>query len=169
MRPILAMTCLLLVLSCKQDSGSNSTTAGATSAPAATTPQSTTPVLPKIPNELLMQMWNDGHMIDYVFHELPFSMNQNEKASIQTNLTYIDSAPVTQIPDGCVPMARQFYQISTGDIIYEADVYFDKECQLYVFYVDGKATYANQMAQSGKTFFTQMINQAMHARQGIRQ
>jgi len=124
------------------------------------------PLLPRIPNDLRLKMWNEGEIIDYIFHDLPFSMNQNEQASIRTNITYIGDKPVTVLPKGCKPMARQFYQ-ANGVIVYEADVYFDDNCQFYVFYVDGQAKYANQMDETGKQFFTNMITQAMQARQKI--
>lgn len=153
----------MLCISCKQDPK----TAPAVKQPAQQAVAAPTkPILPKLPNQYLQKMWEQGQMIDYLFHDLPFSMNQNEPESIKTNLTYIDEAPVTAIPTGCKPMARQFYQVE-GEIIFEADVYFNETCQFYVFFVDNKAMYANQMSQAGQQFFTSMIRQAMQARGNI--
>jgi len=90
-------------------------------------------------------------------------MNQSEQASIRTNLTYIGQQVQPNIPAGCKPMARQDYQIN-GEFVAEADIYFDDQCQFYVFNIDGKK-YANVMSQEGKTFFTTMISKAMNARQ----
>lgn len=152
---------ILVAAACKTDTKKQPT---ATSTPSPQTKTSTqTPLYPKLPNKYLQVMWEQGQMIDYLFHELPFSMNQNESESIKTNLTYIDEAPVMAIPTGCKPIARQFYQVG-GDIIFEADVYFDEQCQFYVFFVDNKPMYANQMSKSGQQFFTSMIRQAMQAR-----
>lgn len=122
-----------------------------------------TPIYPSIPHELGMKIWNEGEMIDYLFHNLPFSMSQDEPKSIQTNMTYIAPELVYEIPSQCKPIARQFYQVG-GDIILEADVYYSEDCYFYVFLVDGKPQYANQMTDSGKFFFDNIIKQASQAR-----
>lgn len=128
----------------------------------------TKPGYPKMPNDLLLKMWDEGQMIDFVFHDLPFSMNQNEQASIRTNLTYIADKAVDRIPTKCKPISRQFYQVN-GEIIYEADVYFGEGCEFYVFWVDGKPKYSNYMAETGIAFFKNMIQKAMQTRQKIGQ
>lgn len=132
-------------------------------APAKATGQA---LYPPLPHDLGMRIWNEGEMLDYLFHDLPFSMSQDEQASIQTNLTYIGQGPVTEIPSNCKPMARQFYQVG-GDIILEADIYYAEGCRFYIFLVDGKETYANQMSEGGINFFERIIKQAMTARQDI--
>lgn len=118
---------------------------------------------PSLPQNVLMNIWDNGEMIDYIFHNLPFSMNQTELNSIRTNLTYIDPKPVDNFPASCKPFARQFYQVG-GDIVLEADIYFSEGCQFYVFVEDGKEKYANYMAEAGTNFFNQMVKQAMEAR-----
>ena len=115
-----------------------------------------------IPQELVMKVWNEVDMLDYIFHQLPFSMNQTEQASIRTNVSYIGKNAKPWIPKDCVPIARQFYQ-TNGDIWMEADVYFTEQCQFYVFYIDGKPAYANEMSTAGSDFFKTMINQALDA------
>jgi len=116
----------------------------------------------------MVKMWEEGQMIDYLFHELPFSMNQNEIASIRTNMTYISERALDKIPNNCKPIARQFYQVN-GEIIFEGDVYFSEGCKFYVFHVDGKPKYGNYMSDSGIQFFTNMITQALQARQKMGQ
>lgn len=158
-----------LLLSCKSDPKSAPQLKATPAANAATkTPVATKPGYPKIPNELLLTMWNEGQMIDYIFHDLPFSMNQDEQASIRTNLTYIADKAVDQMPTSCKSIARQFYQ-SNGEIIFEAEVYFSDGCQMYVFWQDGKPKYSNYMSEAGVTFFKNMITQAMQTRQKIGQ
>ena len=136
-------------------------------------PQSTTPTPQKaearftaLPNDLMMKIWNEGDLIDYIFHNLPFSMNQDEQASIRTNLTYIGEEAQDDIPNGCKPFGRQFFQVE-GEMIFEADIYYSDGCMFYVFFVDGKAKYANKMSDSGKAFFKTMIRQGLKARQGM--
>jgi len=158
---LLYISLLVFTISCSGDTNKSKSQTTKTTQAAASQAQGE-PLLPMIPNDLKLKMWNEGEIIDYIFHDLPFSMNQNEQASIRTNMTYIADAPVTALPKGCKPMAKQFYQ-ANGSIIYEADVYFNKDCQFYVFYIDGKAKYANQMDETGKQFFTNMISQATQA------
>ncbi|NNK89786.1 MAG: hypothetical protein HKO89_04195, partial [Saprospiraceae bacterium] len=91
-----------------------------------------------IPQELVMDVWNNADLLDYIFHDLPFSMSQDQQASIRSNVSYIAREAQTVIPSGCKPMARQFFA-KQGNIFLEADIYFDENCRFYVFYVDGKA------------------------------
>lgn len=159
---LLFVSIIILGLSCNDQKASSSKT------PEAKPKVATTKSYPRIPNELMMKVWDEGTMIDYLFHELPFSMSQNEQLSIRTNLTYISEEIVPDIPKSCKPIARQFYQVGS-DILFEADIYFSEGCQFYVFIVDNKPTYANQMAPSGVAFFNNMISQAMKARDGVGQ
>jgi len=167
MRHILAISLLLSLLSCKNDA--NKTTANNNNASTAT-PTTSTPVTPEyevLPNDVLMEYWNKCTLIDYIFHDLPFSMNQSEQASIRTNLTYIDGNVQPNIPAGCKALARQFYQID-GEILMEADVYFSPGCEFYIFYV-GDKKYANKMAQTGKEFFRTMISKGVNAQKQMTQ
>lgn len=121
------------------------------------------PQYQQLPNDMMMDLWNKGDLIDYIFHNLPFSMNQTEQASIRTNLTYFSSDPQPTIPAGCKPMGRQFFGIQ-GNIVLEADIYFSDNCAFYVFFIDGKAKYANKMSESGQNFFSNMIQRGLEAR-----
>lgn len=125
------------------------------------------PVFDKLPASILQRMWNEAELLDYIFHDLPFSMSQSERPSIQANMTYIDKFAQPIIPEGCKPAARQFYQVN-GIIELEADIYFSQGCYFYVFIVDGKPKYANKMAQDGINFFNTMISKALNASKGQR-
>lgn len=117
-----------------------------------------------VPNEMMKNLWDNCTGIDYLFHKLPFSMSQTDKASIQTNLSYIDRAPQTSIPSNCKPIGRNFFQVN-GDIVMEADLYYSEGCQFFVFVENEKPIYANKMTDAGIQFFTNMIQQAMNAAQ----
>ncbi len=162
--PLCLWTFILVgLLSCESKPASK-VTDNTNSKTSVSTSKTAQPLYPGLPQDLGMKVWNEGEMIDYLFHDLPFSMNQTEQASIQTNLTYLDSGLVYDIPKGCKPMARQFYQVG-GDIILEGDIYHGNGCHFYVFHQNGKPLYANQMNEKGRAFFDNIINQAMQARQ----
>jgi len=128
--------------------------------------QSNSRAFKPVPNEIIMNIWNNCEMIDYIFDKPSFSMNQDEKNSIKANVTYITSQGLGEIPTGCKPIGRSFFQVA-GDIVLEADIYCDKDCQFYVFFIDGKAAYGNYMNAEGVSFFTNMMNQAQQARHGM--
>ncbi len=161
MRVIIILS-LFLFISCKGDQSKGPAKAAPSPAPAVSSVEMK-PGFPSLPQNVLMNIWDNGQMIDYIFHDLPFSMNQTELNSIRTNLTYIDPKPVDSYPATCKPFARQFYQVG-GDIVLEADIYFSEGCKFYVFVEGGKAKYANYMAEAGTNFFNQMVKQAMEAR-----
>jgi hypothetical protein len=114
------------------------------------------PALPQNEYSLLVEQCD---FIDYIFIDLPFSLSQNEKESIQQNILFIDRAGLDNIPQGCKPIARKFFKIK-GNIVLEADVFMDNTCQHFIFYKDNKAVYANKMAQSGINFYNNLIEQA---------
>ena len=151
------------IISCELKTKSTETEAASDTSPQTATTNN--PIYPGLTQDLGMKIWNEGEMIDYLFHDLPFSMSQDEQASIQTNMTYISSDAVYSIPKGCKPMARQFYQVG-GDIILEGDIYHGNGCHFYIFLENGKPTYANQMNQKGIAFFNNIVKQAMQAREG---
>ena len=123
-------------------------------------------VYPMLPVELHNKLYNEVDFLDFIFHTLPFSMNQAEKESVQANIAYIGRSPVMGIPAHCKPIAREFFQIQ-GEIVIEADIYFTDPCYFYVFVVDGKPSYANMMSETGRSFFQNTINQALAASKQI--
>ena len=155
----LAFVLIALLQSCKTD---NTKANESNNDNKVTQTEQTGPVFEMLPREILTRMWNEAEMLDYIFHDLPFSMSQNEKPSIQANMTYIDKYAQPTIPQGCKPAARQFYQVN-GNIELEADVYFSQGCYFYVFIIDGKPSYANKMHEEGIKFFKTMIGRAMDA------
>ncbi len=110
-----------------------------------------------IPKETIMNLWEKCTYIDYIFHDLPFSMSQDSKESIQANLNYIATEPMAFIPSDCKPMARQMFHID-GDIVLECDVYLSDKCQFYVFVENEKPKYANRMTADGLNFFGTMFS-----------
>jgi len=120
--------------------------------------------LESIPRSTIMKLWNSCTYIDYIFHDLPFSMSQDESESIQANLNYISSEAQPFIPSNCKSIARQMFHVG-GDIVLEADVYLSDVCQFYVFVENEKPVYANKMSPSALQFFSTMFNQVDQQKQ----
>jgi len=115
--------------------------------------------LPSIPPASMNQLFNEGTYIDYIFYNLPFSISQDDKPSIHSNLGLISRERLGGIPQDCKPIGREFFHIG-GTIAYEADIYFQDGCYGYVFLKDKKPVYANKVSEAGMKFYTNIINQA---------
>ncbi len=121
-----------------------------------------------IPGDKMRNLWENCELIDYIFYELPFSMNQSEKSGIQSTIAQVSTMAQQSYPANCKPIARQMFQVG-GEIVLEAEVFFSPECQFFVFLEDNKPKYANQMTPQGAEFFGNIINQAMKTRTNIGQ
>lgn len=124
------------------------------------------PQLPKMPENELALLFENCDFIDYIFIDLPFSLSQNEKSSVQQNVLFAENTAVDQRMASCKPMARKFFKIK-GNIVWEADVFAIEPCYYFVFYKDNKATYANKMSSNGRNFYKNLIDQA--ADMGVQQ
>lgn len=124
-------------------------------------PAAKLPAMPSVPPEILNKLMDECTGIDYVFHELPFSLSFQEEPGIDQNIAFIDPyTPVGQIPPGCKPLARKLFLIK-GEIAFEADVYYSGKCQFYVFIgKDKKPLYANGMTRAGIEYYKQVFQQA---------
>ena len=115
--------------------------------------------LPGVPTEQLAHLWNNCEFVDYIFHNLPFSLSQSETPAIQANLNFISTKAAGKIDlKSCKPMGREFFQVN-GEIVMEADVYYSPNCYFYVFVKDEKPIYANKISQSGMAFYHQITTQ----------
>jgi hypothetical protein len=113
------------------------------------------------PKDTMIKLLNEATSVDYIFHNLPFSLSHDQDSDINQNISFIDvDKPLVHIPKGCKPDARKFFQIK-GNIVYDIDVYISNGCMFYVF-VDkaNKPIYANYMTQSGINFYNNIIQQA---------
>lgn len=112
--------------------------------------------LQALPKEMIDKMYAEVDYIDYLWHDLPFSLSQEEKESINTNISFISDQAMEAIPSTCKPIGRKVYNIK-GNTYLTADVYFTPSCQFYVFLDGEKPIYASKMTAQGVTFYTQVI------------
>ena len=118
-----AIVCGLLTMSsCKTD----------TPASLPSTQDSKKTGLPALPAEMINKMLAEVDYIDYIWHDLPFSLSQEEKEGINTNISFISNEGVSELSPACKAIGRKFYNIK-GETIATADVYFSPGCYYYVF------------------------------------
>jgi len=115
--------------------------------------------LPPLPIEVYTRLFEEATYVDYIFYDLPFSVSQSEKPSIQANVLMIDQSEIKIMAPECKPIGREFFHFD-GEIEWEADLYFTKDCLGYVFLKDQKPIYANAISAKGGEFYSNLINQA---------
>lgn len=116
---------------------------------------------PSLTNDIMKNLAANCDYIDYIFYDLPISISQDNKKAIISNLNFLSREVPSIMPSACKPMGRKFFHID-GEIILEADVYFnqDEGCFFYVFYENGKKTYANKISSDGVNFYLNVFGQA---------
>ena len=112
---------------------------------------------PSITDSIMVYLWENCDFIDYIFYTYDFSLSQGERPAIQASLNHI-SREVPVIDENCRSIGRIFYQVE-GVNVMEADIVIGEQCQYYIFYENGKKTYANKLSVSGIAFFNGVFQQ----------
>lgn len=113
---------------------------------------------PPIPENDVKVMWEKCDFIDYLFYETNFTLSQDDQASIRQFLSFLANAPGNE-GENCKSLGRVFFQ-EKGDVMYEAEFFFQKGCTYLVFLVDNKPKWSNQLTPQGKKFFMNLFKKA---------
>ena len=116
-------------------------------------------ILPAIPTSILVDVFERCDYIDFIFANLPFSISQNDQASIKQTIRNIDPKQPEQINVTCPYFAQQIFQ-ANGEIILDAKIFFQEGCTYYLFYEDGVAKYSASFTNDGINFYNNIIQQA---------
>jgi hypothetical protein len=121
--------------------------------------------LPPLTVDMIKKMLAEVDYIDYIMHDLPFSLSQDTKADINSNIMFISNNPVGNVPVNCKPIGRKFYNIK-GETYLAADIYFSNGCAFYIFLEGEKPLYSAKFTKEGYNFYTQIVAQGAKAGQG---
>ncbi len=146
---------LFFFISCKQEKKQNLPNSKSGS----TVEETIITNLKSFPNADLKNLFDNSTYVDYIFHYLPFSVSQNNKSSIVSNLKMISPDKPKQWNNTCKSIGREFFHIG-GDIVYEADVYFSEHCQGYIFMKNEKPIFASGMTEAGIAFYGNLLTHA---------
>lgn len=141
------------IFSCEQPTANNNKPATVVN-----TPPQVGEKLPSITVDIMQKLFDQCDYVDYLFYESNFSMSMNNKQSIQQTLTHV-SEKVPVINPNCKSIGRVFYEIN-GNTEIEAEIFFSKDCQYFVFMKDQKRIYANNLTADGVTHFNNVFSQA---------
>lgn len=124
------------------------------------------PEYPGITVDEMKVLFSKCDAVDYVFDNLPFSINMTEKGAIQNNLAAIANEPCACDYKKSNHLGREHLMIQ-GDIVWIVDIYLDQNCGCYTFTKDNTVMYANAITAKGKSFYTNLINQALEQRKKL--
>jgi len=112
---------------------------------------------PSVPEAQIRSLLERCDYVDFSFHNLPISMNQQELKDIQSTLLHISGQPA-KVHNGCKEIGRAlFYR--DGDIALEAAIhYLADNCSYFIFYENGQAKYANFMSKGGVEFYKNTLS-----------
>jgi hypothetical protein len=116
--------------------------------------------LPSLPTERIKRLWDEATQLDYIFLNLPISMNMDNKEAIRSSMSHFSPEGVTLNPD-CRQHDGNMLFIVDGEIIEECQFFYKDGCRYYVWLENGKKTYANGMNEAGMSFMEKMFTGAI--------
>lgn len=122
--------------------------------------------LPPLGQEVFDTLFKNTTFIDYIWHDLPFSVSQAEPEAVRTNVTFISANGINKVPKNCKSIGRKSYQFN-GDIYLDADIYYGEGCAYYIFIKDNKPVYLNAITEEGQKFYANLIQSGMQQRQKV--
>lgn len=152
MNKILLLLGLVLVMS----ACSNKQTETTTAAPAAAEQPAGDIIYPSVKAPEMQVLVEKTTLIDFIFYNQNYSMNLSDRGAIINALRQVGEAPA-RIQKQCKPTGRVIYQ-GDGEILKEADFYFENPCFYFIFIEDDKPVKANMMTQEGVGFFNKMLS-----------
>jgi len=117
------------------------------------------PIIPLAEQSFVQDLFNRVDQIDYIYHSFDFSMSISEPNAIKSNIATLSGLQIGAIPANCKPVGRQMF-MSKGEMLAEADLYFNGACQFLVFVEKEKPVSGSTFNQRGIDFYNQVFTQA---------
>ncbi|HKK89219.1 MAG TPA: hypothetical protein VJ917_10235 [Saprospiraceae bacterium] len=113
--------------------------------------------LPSLPLERMKRLWDETTQLDYIFLNLPISMNMDNQEAIRSSLSHFAPDGVT-LKTNCKQHEGTMLFAVEGEIIEECQFFYQDGCKYFVWLENGKKTYANAMTPSGLEFMEKMFS-----------
>jgi len=149
---------LIFLMACKNDKSSNpeNNTLDKT---ATIELSNNSNALPRIPLENLKEIFDKCDQIDYIFHNLNFSLSLTQGNSVKKNVLYAADRDLGSFPADCKPIGRKVFY-GNGEYLAEADLYFFEPCYHLVWIEKEKPIFANALTEDGIKFYSNIFSQA---------
>ncbi|NNE29673.1 MAG: hypothetical protein HKN16_08550 [Saprospiraceae bacterium] len=115
-------------------------------------------IYPPISLDEMQALAQNTTLVDYIFYNKDFSMSLDNQGAIFNALKQI-SSQAAPIRESCKPTGRVMFQ-GNGEIMKEADFYFEEPCYYFIFIEDDKPVKANLMTKEGVGFFNKILSGA---------
>ena len=146
---------VVFLFSCKPSSKDAVSNSNETAVEDTSTSSSSMQMYPSIDTAQFVSWVRDVDAIDIIFHNLPISVNQTDKPSVQSTVLGLNPKPMMK--PSCPSMGRLFMQIK-GEIVCEAEIYYQSGvCATYVMYKDGKTLGTAEMTGRAINFYEEII------------
>ncbi len=153
---LLYLAIFSLLLSCGSKTSKPKTTTPTTPTPSQQkNPVPAGPAHPSITPEIMQDVFQRAESLDFIFYDLPISMNVDTKGGVQQLLSFVSTTPTPKSLN-CKPTGRLSFQ-SQGEFILEADFHLGDGCYYYTFMEDNKPIYSNMITEQGITYFKNML------------
>ncbi len=116
--------------------------------------------LPSLPTDRMKRLWDNAAQLDYIFLNLPVSMNMDNQEAIRSSMSHFSPDGVTLNPSCKQHDGNMLFAID-GEIVEECQFYYQDGCKYYVWLENGKKTYANGMNEAGREFMEKMFTGAI--------
>lgn len=116
--------------------------------------------LPSLPLERMKRLWEETTQLDYIFLNLPISMNMDNQEAIRSSLSHFAPDGVT-LNTNCKQHDGTMLFAVEGEIIEECQFFYQDGCKYFVWLENGKKTYANAITPSGLEFMEKMFSGAI--------
>lgn len=104
-----------------------------------------------MPQDLIQRLLTECDYIDYVFYDLGFSVNINDKKNVGTALQQIGTSGPQYL--NCPKSMGRVSFLAQGEVITEAEIHYTEGyCTYFVFYDNKQPTYATLITETGLTF-----------------
>lgn len=114
---------------------------------------------PPLPGDELSILTNSTKVMDYIFFNLPYSINIDQASSIFTMMSYVTVETPSNYGNCGNPIATIMFNLQDGKQR-RADLYYSNTCAYYVFYDESgtQATHANEINEFGKEYYNKIVN-----------
>ncbi|WP_235296732.1 hypothetical protein [Portibacter marinus] len=159
MRFVINLLLIGCLLACNNSGERSSSLEGASASASDQSKSANVTPPPAIPTEILLDVYENCDYIDFIFPNLPFSISQEDKSSIQQTMRHINNVQPSNYNPDCPYFAQQIFQ-ENGEIVLDAKIFFEPTCTYYLFYENGLPVYSASFTNEGIEFYRKILAQA---------
>lgn len=116
-------------------------------------------ILPPVPEQFIVDMYEKIDHIDYYFRNTNFSVSQDSPEAVKSFISLLSPGLAKGVSDSCASPLRMTF-LSQGNILFETEMYMTDNCMYVEYYIDNKKTYHSSHSEQGYNFLLNIIESA---------